>query len=159
MEFFFFFSVLDQIYILFPSFNLWGRPEKIEIYETFNGGAVEEISVLQPDTKWFTIWKTTVIQHITTARIFDPTLKRYVIYPLLTEYDELHCRCLWMVQQTDFANQNKEQTLQENDVGRPTSKEYQPFDYHQGRVPLARKFQIGPDAIEWNATIWSSYIE
>ena len=50
-------------------------PEKIEIYETFQAGAVIKIQVMQPDSKLFTLWESNTDQHITTARIFAPTLK------------------------------------------------------------------------------------
>ena len=43
-------------------------PKKIEIYETFNSGAVKKIQMLQPDCKWNTVWKTNSTQHIKKAR-------------------------------------------------------------------------------------------
>ena len=33
-------------------------PEMLEIQETYNGGAVKKIEIIQPDNNWYSFWKT-----------------------------------------------------------------------------------------------------
>ena len=39
-------------------------PEGVEIYETYNGGAVKEVQVLQTNGKWYTVYETNTVQRI-----------------------------------------------------------------------------------------------
>ena len=50
-------------------------PEKVEIYETYNAGAVKRLQFLQPNNKWYTAWETVNVQHIKKLRIFTPNFK------------------------------------------------------------------------------------
>ena len=50
-------------------------PEKVEIYETYNAGAVKRLQFLQPNSKWLTAWETTTMQHIQKIRVFSPTFE------------------------------------------------------------------------------------
>ena len=49
-------------------------PEKIEIFETFNAGAVQKIQVMQPDNKWYTAWETATVQRMEMKRTFSPNI-------------------------------------------------------------------------------------
>ncbi|KAK3104851.1 hypothetical protein FSP39_011679, partial [Pinctada imbricata] len=49
--------------------------KEVQIYETFNAGAVKEIKSLNPSGQWETLWNTTHVQHIRASRIFSPTIK------------------------------------------------------------------------------------
>ena len=50
-------------------------PTKVEIYETYNAGAVKEVQILQPDGEWMTVWSTDSVQRIQTIRTFAPPLQ------------------------------------------------------------------------------------
>ncbi|KAK3104415.1 hypothetical protein FSP39_001617 [Pinctada imbricata] len=50
-------------------------PEEVRIYEVFNAGAVKKIEVLRPDSKWMTIWETSIVRDIKHSRIFSPYFK------------------------------------------------------------------------------------
>ena len=47
-------------------------PDKIEIYETYNSGAVKKLQLMQPDNKWYTVWQTDAVQSIKILRTFSP---------------------------------------------------------------------------------------
>lgn len=51
--------------------------EKINIYETFHGGAVSCIKVRPPEGKWEAVWTAEEedFDDITQSRIFSPTIK------------------------------------------------------------------------------------
>ena len=50
-------------------------PEKIEIYESYNSGAVKRMQILQEGNTWYTVWQTDAVQHIKELRTFSPPLQ------------------------------------------------------------------------------------
>ena len=50
-------------------------PKAIEVYESYNAGAVKRIQVLQDVGKWQTVWETATVQQLKQLRTFSPTLK------------------------------------------------------------------------------------
>ncbi|KAK3103876.1 hypothetical protein FSP39_022583 [Pinctada imbricata] len=58
--------------------------EEMRIYETYHGGAIKQIQVLLPGSRWMTIWETTSVEVISQSRIFSPQFE-----PLLFPTDQI----------------------------------------------------------------------
>jgi hypothetical protein len=73
--------------------------KKIEIYETFNPGSVNCISVLNPDGEWIVVWEsgdTNQSQLKGSSRIFSPTLKLPVFLVSVVKIDmDTHGAISW----------------------------------------------------------------
>ena len=48
--------------------------ERVDIYETYNCGAVVRVLALGPGGQWTTLWEAAAPERITTARIFTPDI-------------------------------------------------------------------------------------
>ena len=56
-------------------FDVMVRPTCINIYETYNPGAVIAVKAQNMMGQWVTLWSTNKPEHLHDSRIFSPTIK------------------------------------------------------------------------------------
>ena len=62
-------------FVLQVKFSTKIFPKKIEIYESYNSGAVKMIEFMRPDNIWHIVWKTDAVQKIEKLRTFTPAIE------------------------------------------------------------------------------------
>ena len=50
-------------------------PNRVDIYENFNGGAVTRMMFMQTNNKWYTVWSTNTVQRHQNLRTFSVTFE------------------------------------------------------------------------------------
>ena len=68
-------SVLPLCCFFQVQFNRKVFPEKVEIYETYNSGAVKRLQFKRPNNKWYTVWQVATVQYIKKLRVFSPNFE------------------------------------------------------------------------------------
>ncbi|XP_005092041.1 F-box/LRR-repeat protein 4 isoform X2 [Aplysia californica] len=72
-------GTVDSNQFIEVEFDVLVRPTAVNIYETFNPGAVVAVKAQDPMGKWVPLWTASRPQTFTASRIFSPSLKDVVV--------------------------------------------------------------------------------